>query len=121
MYENIRILGPLQTRHLVVDNYFYRQHKSHRPLCPMQSFHTLEYLVVDNKITPVRTWELTFIAHDCNLHFKMAASNRRRENRFTNSEKEDLVDIICNEEGQNADGEPRELILVNSMSKTISN
>ena len=46
---------------------------------------------------------------------------RSREGRFTNSEKQDLVDIICNEDGERENGEPAEPTIVVLRSKTIFN
>ena len=41
--------------------------------------------------------------------------------RFNDAEKCDLVDIICNEETTNADGDQDEPVLVKLRSKTVSN
>ena len=56
--------------------------------------------------------------------FKMAARKEKsgkRERRFNDAEKCDLVDIICNEETTNADGDQDEPVLVKLRSKTVSN
>ena len=45
----------------------------------------------------------------------------KRERRFNDAEKCDLVDIICNEETTNAGGDQDEPVLVKLRSKTISN
>ena len=45
----------------------------------------------------------------------------KRERRFNDAEKCDLVDIICNEETTNADGDQDEPVLVKLRSKTVSN
>ena len=45
----------------------------------------------------------------------------KRERRFNDAEKCDLVDIICNEETTNEDGDQDEPVLVELRSKTISN
>ena len=45
----------------------------------------------------------------------------KRERRFNDAEKCDLVDITCNEETTNADGDQDEPVLVKHRSKTISN
>ena len=42
----------------------------------------------------------------------------KRERRFNDEEKCDLVDIICNEETTNADGDQHEPVLVKLRSKT---
>ena len=47
--------------------------------------------------------------------------NGGKKKEFNNAEKCDLVDIICNEETTNADGNQDEPVLVKLWSKTISN
>ena len=60
--------------------------------------------------------ELTFTTHVQNaVRFNMAA----RKRRFTESEKKDIADIICNEEMASADGLKEEPIVVKL--KAISN
>ena len=54
----------------------------------------------------------------------MAARKKKsgkRERRFNDAEKCDLVDTICNEETTNADGDQDEPVLVKLRSRTISN
>ena len=45
----------------------------------------------------------------------------KRERQFNDAEKRDLVDIICNKETTNADGDQDDPVLVKLRSKTISN
>ena len=49
------------------------------------------------------------------------AEEKQREKRFTNAEKSDLADIICNETIVREDGMHEEPLLVRFRSKTISN
>ena len=53
------------------------------------------------------------------VHSKWRQENRKRQ--FSDAEKCDLVNIICNEETTNADGDQDEPVLVKLRSKTISN
>lgn len=46
---------------------------------------------------------------------------KARESKFTISEKRDLVDIICNEDQMNGEGEPEEPMIVKLRSKSIAN
>ena len=46
---------------------------------------------------------------------------KKRERQFNDAEKCDLVDIICNEETTNANGDQDEPVWVKLRSKTISN